>query len=157
MTRKLMISASLAMVGALAVAGTVLADDRDWPHNGMGMGRGRGDRPFLGGILLMIAVAAIVGLGVWLLVRRRPAVAAAGLGPIAAAPAPIVSPTASAETILAERLARSEITPDEYRVSLSALRESATGASPVVPWSPVPPTPDAPHAGDATTLDGANS
>lgn len=151
MKRKLIIAASLATAGALAVAGTVMADDRG--GRGMGMGGGRDGRPFLGGILLMVAVAAVVGAGVWLLMRRRPTMAVAGVGPVASAP--FVSTTSSAESILAERLARSEVTPDEYRVSLAALRESAAGTAPVAPWSPVPPVaPTAPDAGEATSTEG---
>lgn len=155
MKKKLIIAASLATAGALAVAGTVMADDRDGRGMGMGMGGGRGDRPFLGGILLLVAAAAAVGLGVWLFMRRRPALALAG----APVTAPFVAPTATAESILAERLARSEINPDEYRVSLAALRESASGTAPVAPWSPVPPADAAAGdgAGEATSEDGANS
>ncbi|MEQ1699475.1 MAG: hypothetical protein ABMA25_05155 [Ilumatobacteraceae bacterium] len=140
MKRKLIIAASLATAGALAVAGTVMADDRDGRGMGMGMD-GRGHRPFVGGIFVMVALAAAVGVGVWLLMRRRPTMALAGAGPVASTS--FASPTASAETILAERLARSEVTPDEYRVSLAALRESASGATPVAPWSPVAPAPEA--------------
>jgi uncharacterized membrane protein len=125
MKRKLIIAASLATAGALTFAGTVMAEGRDWPNGGMRDGRGH--RPFLGGILVMAVLAAVIGLVVWLLVRRRPAVAVAGLGTVA--PAPFVSPTASAETILAERLARSEINPDEYRSTLAALRESTATAA----------------------------
>lgn len=148
MKRKLIIAASLATAGALAVAGTVMAEGRDWPNGGMRGGRGH--RPFVGGILMMVVLAAVIGLVVWLLMRRRPAVAMAGSGPVA--PAPRVSPTASAETILAERLARSEITPDEYRSMLAALRESA---APVAAWSPVAPAPDA--AAAETPADGGTN
>ena len=64
MKRKLIIAASLATAGAWAVAGTVMADDRG--GRGMGMSGGRDGRPFLGGILLMVAAAAVVGVGVGL-------------------------------------------------------------------------------------------
>jgi hypothetical protein len=36
MKRKLIIAASLATAGALTVAGTVMADDRDGPRHGHG-------------------------------------------------------------------------------------------------------------------------
>ena len=147
MKRKLIIAASLATAGALAFAGTVMADGRD--GRGMDMGDGRGHRPFLGGILVMVVLAAVIGAAVWLLMRRRPAVAVAGMP----APAPFASPTASAETILAERLARSEINPDEYRSTLSALRESA---APVAAWSPLPPATNAP-AGETPADGDSNS
>ena len=51
--------------------------------------------------------------------RRRSAPVAAGMP----AAAPHTSPTAGAEAILAERLARSEISADDYRATLAALRE----------------------------------
>ena len=51
--------------------------------------------------------------------------AVAGNAPAALQP----SPTAGAEGILAERLARSEISADDYRTTLAALRGSAAPAS----------------------------
>jgi uncharacterized membrane protein len=81
-----------------------------------------GFHPWLG-LVMMLAVALAIGLAVWLLLNRRshittiPPVAA----PMVSAPAP--SPTAAAEAILAERLARSEITADDYRSTIAALRE----------------------------------
>lgn len=154
MKRKLIIAASLATAGALAVAGTVMADDRDWPHSGM---RGdRGHRPFVAGIIALVVLAAVVGLGVWFFMRRR---SNSSTVPAPVTPFGFASPTASAEAILAERLARSEITPDEYRSSLQVLRETAAGAPPVAPWSPVPPVdPTADPTGDVATPEGdANS
>lgn len=64
-------------------------------------------------LIALILFAAIVIGGVWLVVGRPrrtddDRVPAAG---------------GTAEQILAERLARGEIDPDEYRVRLSALRE----------------------------------
>jgi uncharacterized membrane protein len=83
-----------------------------------------GAHPWLG-LLMMLAVALAVGLSVWLVLNRRAHVAivppAGAATPLAAAAAP--SPTAAAEAILAERLARSEITPDDYRSMIGALRE----------------------------------
>jgi putative membrane protein len=65
-------------------------------------------------VLLIMVVLAVV----WLLVggARR-------LGGGEAHPAP-----ATPEQILAERLARGEIDPDEYRARLAALTERKTGA-----------------------------
>jgi putative membrane protein len=80
---------------------------------------GNGFHPLLG-LLCMVALGAAIGLGVWVVVRRRPAPVA----PAAVAPA-APSPTAAAEAILAERLARGEIAPDDYRTHLAALRGEA--------------------------------
>jgi putative membrane protein len=77
-----------------------------------------GFHPWLG-LVMMLAVALAIGLAVWLLLNRRTVPPAAA--PMVSAPAP--SPTAAAESILAERLARSEITPDDYRSMIAALRE----------------------------------
>jgi uncharacterized membrane protein len=116
MTRKVIVSATLATAALMTMAGTALADN----GRGMGFGRDRGDgRHFLGGILVLAVVAALAVLATWFAIRRRPAVAAAG--PVQQVVA--AAPTASAESILADRLARSEITPDDYRATLAALRE----------------------------------
>jgi uncharacterized membrane protein len=90
---------------------------------GYGMDRWHdgGAGPWLG-LLMMVAVAVAIGLAVWLLLNRRGNVAHVPPAPMAQV-APPVSPTANAEGILAERLARSEITPDDYRAMLAALRE----------------------------------
>jgi putative membrane protein len=93
-------------------------------EGGRQFGRMHGNdfHPFLG-LLCMMLVGAAIGLGVWLVVRRRPAPVA----PAAVAPA-APSPTAAAEAILAERLARGEIAPDDYRTHLAALRGEAPTA-----------------------------
>jgi uncharacterized membrane protein len=87
---------------------------------------GGGFHPLLG-LAMMLAVAVAIGLAVWLLLNRRshPATLPAA-APMVSAPSP--SPTASAEAILAERLARSEITPDDYRSMIAALREQPPGS-----------------------------
>ncbi len=123
MTRKLMIGTSLATIGFLAVAGVASAQDGDgWPGPGGRPNRvlDHDGREFMvGGFIIVALVAALIGLAVWLVVSRRSAPIAAGM-PAAAPPA---SPTAGAEAILAERLARSEISADDYRATLAALRE----------------------------------
>lgn len=136
MTRKLLISTAAATAAVVAVAGTALAAD----GRGYGMHRGRDGHPFFG-ILLLVLVAGLAVLGTWLLVgRRRPAttfpVAAAS---VPAAPPAAVSPTANAEAILAERLARSEISTDEYRAALAALREGPVGPAAGEPGPLSPP------------------
>ena len=130
MTRKVIASATLAVLGSLAVADAAFAEG---PF-GRGDGRYRDGHPMLWGFGLMVLLAAATVFATWLVLRRRPAVAgvpmAAPLAPVAPA-----SPTASAESILAERLARSEISPDDYRSVLAALRQGAA------PSAPEPPTP----------------
>lgn len=96
------------MTFALAIA----AADR-------GFGRGmRGHHPFLA-MLCVVALVAAVAAVIWLVARNR--------GSAHAAPTtPVASPTQQAEAILAERLARGEIAPDDYRATLAALREPVT-------------------------------
>ena len=92
----------------------------DGPFGGPGRDRGfhrGGHHPFLFLLVIAAALAAAV-LITWLIARRSAVPAAAGA--VGAIPPP--SPTASAEAILAERLARSEIGPDDYRSLLAALR-----------------------------------
>jgi len=124
MKRKVLVTAALVTTALVGVAGTAMADDR-----GMGMGsRGHGDRPFLGGIIMLVLIAGLAILGTWLVLRRKPVavVAAPMTAPIAG---PAAAPTANAESILADRLARSEISPEDYRATLAALRESAEGSA----------------------------
>ena len=66
-------------------------------------------------LLLLVAVAALAIL-LW---RGRQPVA-----PVGAPPAPTVSPTLNAQAILADRLARGEISPDDYRAAIVVLRET---------------------------------
>jgi uncharacterized membrane protein len=130
MKRTVLVTSVVAAAAAVGLAGTAFAADGNAGPGQMGhMGRwndGRGfSHPILA-ILCMVAVGAAVGGLVWLLVRRRPVTAAAPFAPMAA----VASPTAGAEAILAERLARSEISPDDYRSMIAALRE---------PIAPPPP------------------
>ena len=83
---------------------------------------GGGFHPWLG-LVMMLATALAVGLAVWFLLNRRAHVTSVPPAPPASPLAAAPSPTAAAEAILAERLARSEITPDDYRSVISALRE----------------------------------
>ena len=97
-----------------------VADRGDGDGRGM-MGGGRDG--FDGGplmvVCLVVLVAAVAAVA-WLLVRRR-GTAPATTAPVAPAPqAP--SPLAGAEAILAERLARGELSPDDYRAAAAALR-----------------------------------
>lgn len=132
--------AALTTFSALAVAGVALAD------RGHGWG-GRGDRGWWGvwSVLFLLAVVGATAALTALLVSRRTAGAFPGAGGSSippASPMPTASPMppmppsppnplASAETILAERLARGEISPDDYRSSVAALR-----AQPIDPTPP---------------------
>ncbi len=74
-------------------------------------------------LLFLVALGAAIGVAVWFVARRRPSPTAPG---VTAPMAP--STTAAAEAILAERLARGEISPDDYRTHLAALRGDAPSA-----------------------------
>jgi len=118
MTRKLVLTATLATAAVFAVAGTALAEGGPDPV----MRHDRDEHP-LSGILLMVAVAVAAIVGTWLVIRR-------GSAPTATV-APIATPTsttAGAESILAERLARSEISHGDYRSTLGALRGGPTAS-----------------------------
>jgi uncharacterized membrane protein len=106
-----------ALVGtAVAVSTASVAFAADGRGFGMGFGRRRG-----GGLLFMLLLlAAAVALVVMLWRNRHPASST----PVAVAPP--VSPTLNAQAILADRLARGEISPDDYRAAVSVLRETAT-------------------------------
>jgi uncharacterized membrane protein len=113
--RTIALSISLGAAAAILMAGTALADD------GHGFG-GRFRDHERGGrfimilpILLLIAVAAALLIVLWR--GRHPTLASVG-------GAPPVSPTFNAETILADRLARGEISPDDYRAAVTVLRET---------------------------------
>ena len=138
MTRKVITGVSVAVLGSLALAGAAFAEG---PF-GRGDGRHRDRHPMLFGIGLMVLLAAAAVLVTWLVLRRRPALAGAqAVAPWSpVAPVAPVSPTAGAETILAERLARSEISPDDYRAMLAALRD---GVGSVAPPPPVAEPPSA--------------
>ena len=94
-------------------------------HGGRGGMMGGGRDGFGGGVLMIACLVLFVSAAavlVWLLVRGR-STAVAG-APTAAAPIapPAPNPLANAEAILAERLARGEISPDDYRAAAAALR-----------------------------------
>jgi putative membrane protein len=115
MKRKLLTTTTIAVAVGFTLAATAMADDGRF---GPGMHHD-GDRwwgPFLFMVLLAAAAIAIT----WAIVRRPSSVPPAGSPPV---PPP---PTAHAEAILAERLARGEISPDDYRTMLAALREPVT-------------------------------
>jgi putative membrane protein len=113
MYRKLTSAAIGGAVVAVAVATSAFAlDPWDRMH--------RRDHPWAGALLLCLIGALAVAALVVALVGRRPAPhpSQAQQAPTAAPP----SPTANAEALLADRLARGEITPDDYRTLLATLR-----------------------------------
>ncbi len=113
MTRRLFVATTVGCGLLLAAAAPALA--QEGPGRGF-RGHGRG-RHWIGALFMVAALAAVVAL-TWVLARHRSTSAA----PTTPAPAAPPSPTAAAEAILAERLARGEIGPDDYRAALSALR-----------------------------------
>ena len=110
MTRKLSAGTSLAVFSSLMLSGAAFAAGPFGGGDGRGMGRD-GRHPFLliCGIVLVGGLAALI---TWLIMRGR-----RSTHPVAAAPG------AAPEAILAERLARSEISVEDYRAALAALRE----------------------------------
>lgn len=87
-----------------------LVSDRGF---GMHDGDRSDSRHWVGMVIMALVVAGVVALVLWALRRGR--------GQHVAATA--AHPTAAAQAILAERLARGEVTPDDYRALLAVLRE----------------------------------
>ena len=85
---------------------------------GVGFGARRGEgRPLL--MLLLLAAVIVLAVLLWR-GRRTPSLTSA-----AAPAAPAASPILNAQAILADRLARGEISPDDYRAAVSVLRETS--------------------------------
>ncbi len=112
-TKAIAFSAVGGAVAAILTANIAFADGRGF---GGGFGRNRrGDGLMLFfPLLLLIAVAALL---VVLWRGRHP------VTPVGASSAPPASPTLNAQAILADRLARGEISPDDYRAAITVLRE----------------------------------
>ena len=121
--RAIAFSAAGGAAAAVLAANVAFADDRGFGGGGFGRRHRDGGFMFVFPLLLLIAVAALVIL-LW---RGRQPVA-----PLRASSAPTVSPTLNAQSILADRLARAEISPDDYRAAVTVLREA--------PQPPSPPT-----------------
>ncbi len=81
-----------------------------WDHH-----EGWGSGGMVVGIVLMTMLVALLVVGAVLLVRRERRTSTT---------VPLATPTARAEEVLAERLARGEIEVDEYRRTAAALRET---------------------------------
>lgn len=82
-------------------------------------------------VLLVVAIVALVGLFTPRGRRMGPPYPGYVGGPESyGPPGPPPGPTPAPEQILAERFARGEITQDEFRDSLAALRAEAPGPGP---------------------------
>jgi uncharacterized membrane protein len=98
-----------AMAGAMfAVFPASMALATDGGGNGHGFGPHHRDED----IVVFLPLALLIGFAIAAIVmwRRRP-----GVGP--------TTQTLNAQAILAERLARGEITPDDYRAAIAVLRD----------------------------------
>jgi uncharacterized membrane protein len=112
--RAIAFSAVGGAVAALFTANIAFAEGRGFGGDGR---EGRGDGlMFFFPLLMLIAVAALLVV-LW---RGRHPLTTTGAG----APPPPASPTLNAQAILADRLARGEISPDDYRAAITVLRES---------------------------------
>jgi uncharacterized membrane protein len=120
--RALAFSAAGGALAAMLIANIAFADDRGFGGGGGFGRRHRGDgMMFFFPFPLLIAAAALV----FVLWRGRHPVSPVATAPASRAP----SPTFNAEAILADRLARGEIGPDDYRAAITALRETPPPAS----------------------------
>ena len=113
-TRAIAFSAVGGAVAALLTANIAFADGRGFGGD-FGRGHGGDGMMFFFPLLMLIAVAALLVV-LW---RGRHAVT-----PVGGPPVPPASPTLNAQSILADRLARGEISPDDYRAAITVLRES---------------------------------
>ena len=102
------------------ISSAQLVADRGWGMNREGRFDGH---PWLAALCMAVLIGGLVFLLVWAFGRGRHPQQAAPAGPA------VLPPTHNAESILAERLARGEISPDDYRTSLAALRGEQPTAS----------------------------
>ena len=110
------------LVGAAAAVSTAsVAFAADGRGFGMGFGRRRGGGAFL--FMLLLAAAVVLGVMLWRSRHPHPAHAQFVEAP------PPASPTFNAQAILADRLARGEINPDDYRAAVSVLRDTVPPAT----------------------------
>ena len=113
--KRIVLAATAGTGAALLLATPAFAAGPGW-----GMHRDGDRHPWFAMVILLGLVVGAAALVVWALTRDR----AVRLTPPTMPAAP--SPTANAEAILAERLARGEINPDDYRSLLAALRGGPT-------------------------------
>lgn len=111
---------------ALLTTNVAFAQDHGFGGGGYGRRHDGGDYMFFFPLLLLLGVAALL-IVMW---RSRHTVAPLGGPPAPPVPAPPVSPTLNAQAILADRLARGEISPDDYRAAITVLRETPPAPPP---------------------------
>ena len=112
-SKAMILSTVFGATTAVLMADVAFAGDRGF-GDGFDRRHHGDDYMFVFPLFLLIAVAALL----FLLWRGRQAVApVAGLA--------TTSPTLNAQAILADRLARGEISPDDYRAAIAVLRETA--------------------------------
>jgi putative membrane protein len=108
----------IALSVLAGVVAAVLVSDVALAAGPYGYGPGHRRHYFGAFILFLLLVAAVVLLVVLLMRNRHPL--ATPHGP---PPAPPAGPTTNAQSILADRLARGEISPEDYRAAIAVLRE----------------------------------
>lgn len=110
---------ALSMFGgataAVLTAGVAFADDRGF-GGGFGMRHRDGFGVFMFFPLLLVIAAIVLAILLWRGRHEQPTFN------VPVAP-PAASPTFNAQAILADRLARGEISPDDYRAAIAVLRE----------------------------------
>ena len=112
-TKAIAFSAVGGAVAAILTANIAFADGRGFGGDFGRHRRGAGFMFFF--LLLMLIAVAVLLVVLW---RGRHPVT-----PVGGPPVPPVSPTLNAQAILADRLARGEISPDDYRAAITVLRE----------------------------------
>jgi len=114
-------AAAGAAAAALVTANVAFAEGR---FGGGYRGHRGGQFRFFLPLLILIALGIILAL-LWR--GRHPSAPAATTPPSAPPPA---SPTFNAQAILADRLARGEISPEDYRAAINVLRETPPAPPP---------------------------
>ena len=115
-TRAIAFSAVGGAGAAMLTANIAFAEGR-----GFGGGFGRDRRG--GGLLFFFPLLMLLAVGALLIVLWRSRHTVLPTAAPIVGPQP-VSPTFNAQAILADRLARGEISPDDYRAAITVLRES---------------------------------
>lgn len=115
-------SRTLALSALAGVVAAVVTSDVALAAGPYGYGPGGHRRHYFGAFIMFLLLIAAVVLLVVLLMRNRHPLAATPTAP-SAPPPPVAGPTSNAQSILADRLARGEISPEDYRAAIAVLRE----------------------------------